>query len=223
MLLWGWGLLDVLWVPGRKRRSFCSLWGGFYALQFPRCVFTACNAEPHQSRASTKGKAQGWQQVTTAGSRGLGMGVCRDVECSRNRGFPRAREPQILLLPEPAQGSSGLEEGARCPSLEKARESLSGGCGELGWLLVLPPIPPGTAGRLLSSQPGFAGSGTGRAVTDGGLPVLSMSLLWEGQERPQAHCWHSGMSPEECSGWEMTAHQGFGGEEHCSSAPVISD
>lgn len=54
-----WDLLDVLQVTRRKRRSLYSLWGSFYALQFPHHIFTACNPKPHQSRASTKGKAQG--------------------------------------------------------------------------------------------------------------------------------------------------------------------
>lgn len=50
-----WDLRDALQVARRKRRSFCSLLGGFYALLFPHHVFTACHPKPHQSPAGTRG------------------------------------------------------------------------------------------------------------------------------------------------------------------------
>lgn len=50
-----WDLRDALQVARRKRRSFCSLLGGFYAPLFPHHVFTACHPKPHQSPAGTRG------------------------------------------------------------------------------------------------------------------------------------------------------------------------
>lgn len=102
----------------------------------------------------------------------------------------------------------------------KVRQSLSGGCGELGWLLVLPLIPSYTAGQLLTSQPSSEGSA--QALTG---VCLSCPGACSGGDRsnPKSNCWHPGVCPEELFGWEMTAQQDFRGEERCSSSPLISD
>lgn len=83
------------------------------------------------------------------------------------------------------------------------------------WRAGLAPRAPCS---LLSSQPGFGGP-----VTEWGVPVPSWSLLCELQEQPQAQLLEGRDVPRAVlwMGNNYTAE--FGGEEHCSSSPAISD
>lgn len=88
-----WDLLDILQVTKRKKRSLCSLWGGFYALQLTHQIFTAYSLKPHESPLKLRWKWSGViiakaasSKMTLSSDAKAGAAVMGPMQCCRPRG-----------------------------------------------------------------------------------------------------------------------------------------